>query len=146
MDVQLGADWDEIEWELGFKGFKIEKENTNATLKHIADETGIDYDFIVSYQHIMWLPVSDLFFKDNKVCLIQLSSYPEYNMMLCADIGTIEGLNFWDDSLKIKEIYGDMEKSNRENKVYFVSKKRGLGVEVLDDEARAMFMFQPLTK
>lgn len=143
MDVIIGADWDEVEWELGFKGFKIEKENASLELNHIAKEAGIDYDFIVNYQHIMWLPVSDLFFRDNKVCLIQLSSYPEYNMMLCADIGTLEGLNFWDDPKKAREIYSDMKESTNENKVYFVSKDKGLGVEMLNDEARTMFIFQP---
>ena len=67
MDVKVGSDWDEIEWELGFRGEKIEKINALSSLKFLADQSKIDFDFIVSYQHIMWLPVADLFFKDNKV-------------------------------------------------------------------------------
>lgn len=143
MDVKIGADWDEIEWELGFKGIKVEKENANSVLNHIAQEAGIEFDFIVSYQHIMWLPVSDLFFKDGKVRFIQLSSYPEYNMMLCADIGTLEGLNFWDDVGRLKEVYSDVEKSTNGDKLYFISKKKGFGVEIMNDETRTMFIFQP---
>ena len=146
MDVKIGSDWDEIEWELGFRGIRVEKEDANASLKHIAAESKIDYDFIVSYQHLMWLPVSELFFKDGKVCMIQLSSYPEYNMMICVDIGTTEGLNFWDDTEKIEEIYGSEKISESGDKGYLVFNEKGIGVELLDNEARSMFIFQPQMK
>lgn len=146
MDVKIGADWDEIEWELGFRGKKIDRINTIPSLKFIAQEAGIDFDFVVSYQHIMWLPVSDLFFKDDIVCMIQLSSYPEYYKMLCADIGTTEGLNFWDDPEKISEIYGNNTGSINDKKSYIVYSDKGLGVELLEDEVRSMFIFQPKMK
>ena len=146
MDVKIGADWDEIEWELGFRGVKINKTDTPQELKFIAQEAGIDFDFVVCYQHIMWLPVSDLFFKDDKVCMIQVSSYPEYYQMLCADIGTTEGLNFWDNAEKVKEIYGTNTESKNTKKLYFVFKEKGLGVELQEDEVRAMFIFQSQMK
>lgn len=146
MDVKIGADWDEIEWELGFKGKKIDSANTMPVLKFIAQEADIDFDFVVSYQHIMWLPVSDLFFKDDIVCMIQLSSYPEYNKMLCADIGTTEGLNFWDDNEKVKGIYGINTNSKYEKKSYIVFIDKGLGVELFEDEVRSMFIFRPKVK
>ena len=60
MDVKIGADWDQVEWELGFKGKKVEKLNAPQELKFIAQEAGMDFDFVVRYRHIMWLPVSDL--------------------------------------------------------------------------------------
>lgn len=146
MDVKIGADWDEVEWELGFKGKKIDRIDTGSGLDLIARETGIDFDFVVSYQHIMWLPVSDLFFKDDKICMIQLSSYPEYNQMLCVDIGTTEGLNFWDDIERVKDIYGSKTDLKKEEKSYIVFNDWGLGVELLNNEVRTMFIFQPQMK
>ena len=146
MDVKIGADWDEIEWELGFRGEKVDKIDTPRPLKFIAQEAEIDFDFVVRYQHIMWLPVSDLFFKNEKVCMIQLNSYPEYNQMLCADIGTMEGLNFWDNAENVKELYCDNTESKNGEKSYFVFREKGLGVELLEDEVRSMFIFQPQMK
>lgn len=146
MDVKIGSDWDEVEWELGFRGEKISKPKVNPELLLIAKEAGIDFDFAVSYQHIMWLPVSDLFFKDDKICMIQISSYPEYNNMICVDIGTTEGLNFWDDIEKVKETYGNNTDLKREGKSYIVFNDQGLGVELSKNEVRTMFIFQPQMK
>jgi hypothetical protein len=143
MDVKLGADWDQVEWELGFKGEKNSKSNVRPELRFMAEAANIDFDFVVSYQHIMWLPVSELFFKNDSICMIQLTSYPEYNQMLCIDIGTFEGLNFWDDSRKVKEIYGNLELLENEGKSIYVSKEKGLALELLNDEVRAMLIFQP---
>lgn len=146
MDVKIGADWDEVEWELGFKGKKIDKGDVSPPLMLIAQETGIDFDFVVSYQHIMWLPVSDLFFKNDRICMIQLSSYPEYYKMICVDIGTTEGLNFWDNMEIVKDIYGDKPELKKEEKSYIVFNDKGLGVELLNNEVRTMFIFQPQMK
>lgn len=146
IDIKIGIDWDEVEWELGFKGKKIDKENISPQLKFIADEAGIEFDFVVSYRHIMWLPVSDLFFKNDLVCMIQLSSYPEYNKMLCTDIGTIEGLNFWDNMGKIDEIYGEQQVSKFDQKSYITISEKGIGVEVFENEVRTMIIFHPQMK
>ena len=146
MDVKIGADWDEAEWELGFRGNQIEKSNANESLIFLADQAGIEFDFVVSYQHIMWLPVSELFFKDDRICMIQLNSYPEYNTMICADIGTVEGLNFWDGEEKLKEVYGTSAREGNSGKSYFVYKEKGIGVELQDDEVRTMLIFLPQMK
>ncbi len=143
MDVKLGADWDEIEWELGFRGKKLEKAEVGEEMNLIAQKAGIDFDFMISYQHIMWLPVSDLLFKDNKVCLIQLSSYPEYNQMLSADIGTLEGLNFWDTREEIKNVYGDYPTLSLGSKSVVLIADKGLGMELSENEVRTMFIFLP---
>jgi len=141
MDVKLGADWDEIEWELGFKGKKVEKEKATPSVNFIAQQAGIEFDFVVRYQHIMWLPVSDLYFKEGKVNLIVLSSYPEYYQMLCADIGTTEGLNFWNNTEDVKRIYGVKNEVKSNDESYFFYRKKGLGVELLENEVRSMFIF-----
>ena len=142
MDVKLGIDWDEVAWELGFKGMKLEKANAQEGLTIIAEQANVDFDFAVRYQHIMWLPVTDLFFKDGKLCMLQLSSYPEYNQMLCADIGTVEGLNFWDSSAQVQQVYGEGEEVEKNGKSYYVFPSKGIALEMLNDEVRTMVIFQ----
>jgi hypothetical protein len=146
MDVKIGADWDEVEWELGFKGTKVNKNAADPELKFMAEKAGVDFDFIVMYQHLMWLPVSEVFFKDDKVCMIQLNSYPEYNKMLCADIGTVEGLNFWDNPERVKEIYNNPVNAKNGENSYILFKDKGLGVQIFENEVRTMFIFQPQMK
>lgn len=146
MDVKLGADWDEIEWELGFKGKKVGKSQAGEEILLLAQTAGIEFDYIISYNHIMWLPVSELLFKDDKVCMIRLSSYPEYNQMISADIGTVEGLNFWDSLAEIKAVYGEYPLVASGSKSIVVIKDKGLGVGLSDDEVRTMFIFHPQMK
>ena len=143
MDVKLGADWDEIEWELGFRGKKVEKSQAGEEIILLAQTAGIEFDFMISYNHIMWLPVSELLFKDNRVCMIRLSSYPEYNQMICADIGTVEGLNFWDAPADIETIYGDYPLIVHGQKAFVVIRDKGLGLGLSNDEVRTMFIFRP---
>lgn len=143
MDVKVGADMDEIEWELGFRGQRIEKDQVDEGIKLIANEAGIDFDYLVRYRHIMWLPVSELLLKDGKVCMVQLSSYPEYNQMLSMDIGTIEGLNFWDSSAEIEKVYGKFQTIDYNDNVIVCLKDRGLGMELSNNEIRTMFIFRP---
>jgi hypothetical protein len=146
MDVKLGADWDEIEWELGFRGKKIEKSQVGEEVMLLAQNAGIEFDFMISFNHLMWLPVSELLFKDNKVCMIRLSSYPEYNQMISADIGTVEGLNFWDSVAEIKTVYGEYPVIAHGAKSFIVIGDKGLGLGLSDDEVRTMFIFQPQVK
>ena len=143
MDIKLGADWDEIEWELGFRGEKLTYEQASDEIKLIAKNAEIEFDFMIRYKHIMWLPVSDLLFKDNKVCMIQLSSYPEYNQMISADIGTLEGLNFWDTPTEIEKVYGNFQSVPFGDKTIALINEKGLGVELSENEVRTMFIFQP---
>lgn len=140
-DVKIGADRDEIEWELGFKGKKSMSSDVPAHLLKIAEYAGIDFDFLVSFNHLMWLPVTELLFKDGKVCMIRLSSIPEFNQMLSADIGTEEGLSFWDSAEQVEAIYKEHDKYADGLKTIFLVKAKGLGVELYDNEVRTMFIF-----
>lgn len=142
-DIKLGADWDEIEWELGFKGFEATKNEVPERLQFVIEELGVEYDFAVYYHHVMWLPISQLLFKDGKVCFIELSSYQEQHQLFCTDVGTIEGVNFWDSPDKINEIYGKQEGTSNSEKSYYMYYDQGLGFELDQNEVRAMFIFQP---
>ena len=146
MDIKVGLDEEEIQWELGFKGKKVPRAQARQDMDFIARSAGLDYDYLISFQHLMSLPVSDIMVKDGKVCFVALSSYPEYNKMFCADIGTMEGLNFWDNPARVVEVYGKNTILKNENKTYLIYKEKGVGVEMLDNEVRAIFIFQPALK
>ena len=143
MDVKIGSDWDEIEWELGFKGKKIRKSDVSSSLLHLSKTANVEFDFVVSYRHLMWLPVSELYFKNDRVCMIRIDSSPDYYKMLCVDIGTVEGLNFWDKTERVKEIYGSRKFSKHDGKSFVAFSNIGLGVELSEDEVRSMVIFQP---
>ena len=128
---------------LGFKGEMISSESSDKGANHIANSLDMSYDFLVTYQHLMWLPISELYFKENKLCMIRLSSYPEYNQMICGDLGTMEGLSFWDDPEKVVSIYGSIDSQSNSDKTYYIYSEKGLAVEMTDNEVRAMFIFQP---
>jgi hypothetical protein len=147
MDVKLGADMDEIEWELGFPGEKLRFEQADEKFKLIAKNAGIDFDIINGkYNHIMWLPVSDVLLKDDKVCMIQLSSYPEYNQMISADIGTTEGLNFWDGVDQLSSYMETLSTFDDGDKTIVLINEKGLGVELSENEVRTMFIFRAKMK
>jgi len=146
MDVKIGADWDEVEWELGFKGQKVDSADAAEELTFFAQAAGVDFDFVVQYQHLMWLPVSELYFKDDKVCMILLSSYPEYYKMICADIGTVEGVNFWDNPADVTEVYGNYKNVENGKNSYIMINDIGLGIQIFENEVRTMFIFQPQMK
>jgi hypothetical protein len=141
MDVKTGTDRDELEWELGFTGKRIEKTEASPEMTFIAESAGIDFDFVVSYQHIMWLPVKDVFFKDGKINLVSLSSYPEYNQMICGDIGTVEGLNFWQNANMVQEIYGNTNSLKSDDKTFLFYPEKGIGTELSANEVRTIFIF-----
>jgi hypothetical protein len=115
-------------------------------MEFIAKAAGIDYDYHIAFQHLMSLPVSDILVKDNKVCFVALSSYPEYNKMFCADIGTTEGLNFWDAPTRVREVYGESTLLKNGDKTYLIYKEKGVGVEMLNNEVRLVFIFQASMK
>jgi len=146
MDVKIGLDEEEVQWELGFKGKKVPRTQARPEMEFIANAAGLDYDYLISFQHLMSLPVSDYMIKDGKVCFLALSSYPEYNKMFCADIGTEEGLNFWDGPERVMELYGNNTILKNGDKTYLIYKAKGIGVEMLNNEVRAIFIFQPALK
>jgi hypothetical protein len=143
LGIKLNVDSDEIEWELGFSGERFNYEDSEEEIKTIAKEAGISYDMAVHFNHIMWLPVTDLLFEDNELCFVQISSYAEYNEILCTDIGTLEGLNFWDGGAKVRQIYGEVQEIGIGNRQILIFPAKGIGVELSGNQVRAMFIFQP---
>ena len=140
-DLKIGNTTDEVEWVLGFRGLKLMSGGVPEVLKIQADMLNIDFDYVYNYQHIMALPISTVYFKNDKVVMIVVSSYPEYNEILCIGIKTEKGLNFWDNIKDMKKIYGKEPETKESDFDFYFYKDIGLSVSVEDDEIRTMSIF-----
>lgn len=110
-DLKIGQSFEEVAHVLGFSGnlktyddyvaeelFFVNPENTLECI--------IGFDYYVKYEHLLTLPVSYVFFKDNVINQIKVSSFPEYYFPIARDTKTRSGLDFWASSRKIEELYG----------------------------------------
>jgi len=142
-EVKLGTSPEDIFWALGFEGIKLTRAGAPDVLKKQAANLDIDFDYIHNYQHIMAYPVSTVYFKADKAVMIVLSSYPEYNQVLCMGMKTREGLNFWDSQSEMKKIYGkDYEEKSGDFDFYYY-KSLGLSITIDENEIRSMSIFNP---
>lgn len=140
-DLKIGSTTDEVEWILGFRGLKLMSEGVPEVLKIQAEMLDIDFDYVYNYQHIMALPVSTVYFKNDKVVMIVVSSYPEYNEILCIGIRTQKGLNFWDTVKEMKKIYGKEPESLESDFNFYYYKDLGLSVSIDNNGIRTMSIF-----
>jgi len=141
-DLKIGSSPDEVIWTLGFKGIKLTKEGVPEVLNIQAKMLAIDYDYVFNYQNIMALPISTVYFKDNKVVMIVVSSYPEYNEVLCLGINTREGLAFWDDEQALKKVYGKKPETYTRDFDFYYYLELGISVSIEDKEIRTMTIFK----
>lgn len=112
--LKIGQTYEEVEEILGFAGklrtYKeyLADELFNESPK-IALECALGFDYYVKYEHLLTLPVSFVFFKDDVVSQIMVSSFPAYYFPIAKDAQTKNGLNFWESDKKILDIYGEPE-------------------------------------
>ena len=72
----------------------------------IALECVIGFEYYVKYEHLLTIPVSYVFFKDNVITQIKISSFPAYYFAVARDTKTSDGLNFWSEGNSITSLYG----------------------------------------
>ena len=72
----------------------------------IALECAIGFDYYVKYEHLLTLPVSYVFFKDNIITQIKVSSFPEYYYAIAKATKTGSGLDFWAETENVLDVYG----------------------------------------
>jgi hypothetical protein len=60
----------------------------------------------VKYELLLTLPISYVFFKDNLISQIKVSSFPEYYFSIAQDTRTKYGLDFWAEEKSVVDIYG----------------------------------------
>ena len=109
--LQLGQSFEEVVNVLGFGGnLKTYDDYLAEELFNedpaIALECVLGFDYYVKYAHLLTLPVSYVFFKNNIITQIKLSSFPEYYFGIAKDSQTKKGLKFWSESETIEEVYG----------------------------------------
>jgi len=109
--LKLGQSFEEVVNILGFSGdLKTYDDYLAEELfsvdPDIALECVIGFDYYVKYEHLLTLPVSYVFFKDNVITQIKVSSFPEYYFAIAKDTKTKNGLNFWAERKNVEDVYG----------------------------------------
>jgi hypothetical protein len=109
--VKIGQSYEEVVDILGFGG---DLKNYDDYLAEelfnedpeIALECAIGFDYYVKYEHLLALPISYVFFKENLISQIKVSSFPEYYFSIAQDTRTKYGLDFWAEEKSVVDIYG----------------------------------------
>ena len=109
--LKLGQSFEEVVHVLGFGGdLKTYDDYLAEELfnedPEFALECAIGFEYYVKYEHLLTLPVSYVFFKDNAINQIKVSSFPEYYFAIAQDTKTKNGLDFWATDQELIAIYG----------------------------------------
>jgi hypothetical protein len=109
--LKIGQSFEEVVSILGFSGeLKTYDEYVAEELFVENPETQLEcvigFDYYVKYQHLLPLPVSYLYFKDNVVNQIKVSSFPEYYFAMAQASRTSKGLKFWETEENTANLYG----------------------------------------
>lgn len=109
--LKLGQSFEEVVNILGFGGeLKTYDDYLAEELFNedpdIALECAIGFEYYVKYEHLLTLPVSFVYFKDNMINQIKVSSFPEYYFSIAQDTKTKNGLNFWAEGSNVVDVYG----------------------------------------
>ena len=110
-DLKIGQSFEEVVNILGFSGdLKTYDDYLAEELfnedPEIALECVIGFEYYVKYEHLLTLPVSYVFFKDNAISQIKVSSFPEYYFAIAKDTKTKNGLDFWSETNHVTDLYG----------------------------------------
>jgi hypothetical protein len=139
--LRLGMNYGEVEWELGFRGFRTVRAEATAADLEYARQAGLEFDTVVRYEHIMWLPVASVFFRDGRAEMIVVSSYPEYFRMLCSDLLTEKNLAFWTGEKEVRERYGRNKIQKKDGFEFIAYRDQGLLLALDRGQVRTMCIF-----
>ncbi len=111
-------------------------------------ECAIGFDYYVKYEYLLTMPVSYVFFKDNKVNQIRVTSIPEYYVSLARDVRTTDGLEFWADPQRVYTVYGKPDFTF--NYDAFILKSdfyfsKGITISIRDDYYRVAHIYSPMS-
>ena len=147
--LEIGQSFEEAIKVLGFKGELKDYDDYLAEELFTEDpdnslECQLGFEYYIKYEHLLTLPVSYVFFNDNKVCQIMASSFPAYYFSLAKSTSTETGLLFWAPLEKIKELYGtpDLE-VNYDSFILnaFFYFDDGISVNLREDNYRTIHIF-----
>lgn len=150
--LKLGQSFEEVVNVLGFGGDLksyddyLAEELFNED-PEIALECVIGFDYYVKYEHLLTLPVSYVFFRDNIITQIKVSSFPEYYFAIAKNTKTKNGLDFWSEGNNVEDIYGTPDlKVNYDNFIldsYFYFED-GITLNLREDNYRSAHIYSRL--
>jgi len=110
-NLKLGQSFEEVVHILGFSGDLKTYDDYLAEELFFEDpenalECIIGFDYYVKHQHLLTIPVSYVYFKDNVINQIKVSSFPEYFFSIARDTKTKSGLDFWASKREVEQLYG----------------------------------------
>jgi len=152
--LKLGQSFEEVVHILGFNGDLKTYDDYLAEELFFEDpenslECAIGFDYYVKYEHLLTIPVSYIYFKDNVITQIKVSSFPEYYFAIASDTHTKEGLAFWEEQQKVESIYGTPDLTVNydsfilESLFYF---DRGITFNFREDNYRTAHIYQTSTR
>lgn len=148
--LKLGQTMKEAVNILGFKGepktyndYLAEELFNEDPEKSLECELGFDY--YIKYAYLLTLPVSYVFFKNDVITQIKVSSFPAYYFSIAKDTRTQAGINFWSPEQAVVSTYGNPDlKVNYEDFIldtYFYFDE-GIAINFRDDHFRSAHIFK----
>ncbi len=147
--LRIGQSYEAVQNIVGFHGELKTYENYLAEELFNEEpedflECVIGFDYYVKFEHLLTLPVSYVFFKDDKVNQIMVSSFPVYYFAIAKNTTTSKGLRFWEDENKMIELYDVADlRVNHENFIldsYFYFRK-GIAFNLRDNLVRSSHIY-----
>jgi len=147
---KIGQSYEEMSFILGFKGeIKTYDDYLNEVLftEDPADalECLIGFDYYIKFEHLLTLPVSYVYFKNNEINQIRVTSLPVYYRSIAEDINTLEEVHFWEYKEKVHEVFGEPDLVKDYNdfmfKAWFYFKK-GIVLNFRDGKYRAAHIYK----
>jgi len=148
--LKIGQSVNDLVNVLGFKGtlktyddYVAEELFTEDPAKSL--ECIIGFDYYIKYQHLITLPVSYIFIKNNVISQIKLTSFPEYFFGISRATATSAGLPFWANKDDMIKLYGKPDAAREyesfilETSVYF---DKGIAFSFRDSNYRVAHIFK----
>lgn len=108
--LKVGDSFEQVQATVGFGKLKTYKHYLAEELFDRSPEQAVEcmlgFDHYIKFEHLIPIPVFYIFFKDNKVCQILVSSFPDYYRPLCEDVVINENVKFWDNKKQLKQFMG----------------------------------------
>jgi len=151
--LKIGQSLNDLVDILGFKGTLKTYDDYVAEELFTEDpattlECVIGFDYYIKYQHLITMPVSYIFIKNNEISQIKLTSFPEYFFAISRSTSTSSGLPFWASKDDMIKLYGkpdatrDYDSFILETSVYF---DKGIAFSFRDSNYRVAHIFKKPT-
>ena len=149
--LRIGQSYEEMRTILGFKGELKTYEDYIDEVLFTEDpdkvlECRIGFDYYIKFEHLLTIPVSYVYFKDNKINQIRVTSLPGYYRAIAEDIKTPKGLSFWSGEPAVHKLYGDPD-FIREYKDFMFEAwfyfGKGIAFNFREGRYRAAHIFKP---